>query len=91
MKTIFSIQYRLKHTHECDAIDNHFIFKETFSVSGQIALPKKQGVSGQSLTLNQDVQIHIHEKDFRSKALIKEAIMENDFLQNLSPSQVGCG
>ena len=89
MKTIFLIQYRYKHTLAYDTINNNVIFKETFSVSGQIALPKKQGVSGQSLTLNQDVQIHIHEKDFRSKALIKEAIMENDFLQNLSPSQVG--
>ena len=30
----------------------------------------------------------MHEKDFRSKTLIREAIMENDFLQNLSPNQV---
>ena len=27
-------------------------------------------------------------QDFRSKTVIKEAIMENDFLKNLSPSQV---
>ena len=57
-------------------------------MAGQIALPKKQGVSGQSLALGQEVEIHVHEKDFRSKALIKEAIMENDFLKHLSQSQV---
>ena len=28
------------------------------------------------------------EKDFRTKHLIKEALMENDFLKNLSSSQV---
>ena len=57
-------------------------------MAGQIALPKKQGVSGQSLAVGQEVEIHVHEKDFRSKALIKEAIMENDFLKHLSQSQV---
>ena len=29
-----------------------------------------------------------HSKDFRSRTLIKEALMENDFLKNLSQSQV---
>ena len=45
-------------------------------------------MSGQSVAVSHDVQIDVHEKDFRSKTLIKEAIMENDFLKNLSPSQV---
>ena len=40
------------------------------------------------MTIGQDVDIQVHEKDFRSKALIKEAILENDFLKNLSQSQV---
>ena len=53
-----------------------------------MALNKKQGVSGQSLNVSSDVKIHRYEKDFRSKTLIKEAIMENDFLKNLSQSQV---
>ena len=57
-------------------------------MAGNIALTKKQGVSGQSLAVSHDVRIDVHEKDFRSKTLIKEAIMENDFLKNLSPSQV---
>ena len=33
-------------------------------------------------------KVEFHEKDFRAKTLIKEAIMENDFLKNLSPPQV---
>lgn len=66
-----------------------FFLKDPYSVAGQIALTKKQGVSGQSVAVSHDVQIDVHEKDFRSKTLIKEAIMENDFLKNLSPSQVG--
>ena len=35
------------------------------------------------------VQVAKHSKDFRSRTLIKEALMENDFLKNLSQSQVG--
>ena len=58
-------------------------------MAGQISLNnKKQGVSGQSLNVSSDVKIHRYEKDFRSKTLIKEAIMENDFLKNLSPCHV---
>ena len=34
------------------------------------------------------VQVAKHSKDFRSRTLIKEALMENDFLKNLSQSQV---
>ena len=63
-------------------------FQDPYSVAGQIALTKKQGVSGQSVAVSHDVHIDVHEKDFRSKTLIKEAIMENDFLKNLSINQV---
>ena len=34
------------------------------------------------------MQVAKHSKDFRSRTLIKEALMENDFLKNLSQSQV---
>jgi len=70
--------------------DDHLLntIQDTYSVAGQIALTKKQGVSGQSVAVSHDVHIDVHEKDFRSKTLIKEAIMENDFLKNLSSSQV---
>ena len=33
-------------------------------------------------------QVAKHSKDFRSRTVIKEALMENDFLKNLSQSQV---
>ena len=35
-----------------------------------------------------DIQSWWDFQDFRSKTVIKEAIMENDFLKNLSSSQV---
>jgi len=54
----------------------------------QISHNKKQGVSGQSLAVSRDVKITKHNKDFRSRTVIKEAIMENDFLKNLSQGQV---
>ena len=50
---------------------------------------KKQGVSGQSVAVSRDITITKHNKDFRSRTIIKEAIMENDFLKNLSQGQVG--
>ncbi|XP_035208716.1 cGMP-dependent protein kinase, isozyme 1-like [Stegodyphus dumicola] len=55
-----------------------------------IPLTKKQGVSGESAGCQDfdDFQVQKHEKDFRSKQLIKEAIMDNDFLKNLDSSQV---
>ena len=65
----------------CDAQD-------AYSVAGQLALSKKQGVSGQSVSPSLPSVTQKHSKDFRTKALIKEAIMENDFLKNLSSSQV---
>ena len=58
------------------------------SVAGQVALNKKQGVSGQSGQAAQNIKIDKHHKDFHCKTLIKEAIQDNDFLKNLSPGQV---
>ena len=52
---------------------------------------KKQGISGQSVDPDKAKAIADRprvEKDFRSKQLIREAIMENDFLKHLAPSQV---
>ena len=53
-----------------------------------VSMNKKQGVSGQSVAVSRDVNIVKHNKDFRSRTIIKEAIMENDFLKNLSQGQV---
>merc|ERR550532_420637 len=58
------------------------------SVAGQVALNKKQGVSGQSGQAAQNIKIDKHHKDFHCKTLIKEAIQDNDFLKNLSPGQI---
>ena len=60
------------------------------SVAGSIALNKKQGVSGQSVQPAANTPVYTVEKDFHSKTLIKEAILENDFLKNLSLTQVRC-
>ena len=49
---------------------------------------KKHAVSGQSVAVSRDITITKHNKDFRSRTIIKEAIMENDFLKNLSQGQV---
>lgn len=52
---------------------------------------KKQGVSAESSekTLNaSDITITKYEKDFRSKQLIKDALMDNAFLKNLDTSQI---
>ena len=51
-------------------------------------MTKKQGVSGQSVDPGKKLEKPSTEKDFRTKHLIKEALMENDFLKNLSSSQV---
>lgn len=53
-----------------------------------MTLTKKQGVSGQSVDPAKSFQAPKTEKDFRSKHLIREALGENDFLKNLSPSQM---
>ena len=54
----------------------------------RITQTKKQGVSGQSIAANHDIKIEVFQKDFRAKTMIKEAIMENDYMKNLSPPQV---
>ena len=68
-----------------------------------MALNKKQGVSGQSVSVSNNINIDKVreraadqqytgslqvEKDFHTRTLIKEAIEDNDFLKNLSASQV---
>merc|ERR1712213_102231 len=64
--------------------------QEHYTMAGQlISLTKKQGVSGQSVDPGRTpLEKPAGEKDFRTKHLIKEALMENDFLKNLSSSQV---
>jgi hypothetical protein len=62
--------------------------QDPYSVAGQLALSKKQGVSGQSVSPSAPTATQKYSKDFRTKALIKEAIMDNDFLKNLSSGQV---
>lgn len=51
---------------------------------------KKQGVSGESPMSQVDGHIEIKhfEKDFRSKQLIKDAILDNDFLKKLDSAQI---
>ncbi|XP_070544121.1 cGMP-dependent protein kinase 1-like isoform X3 [Ptychodera flava] len=52
---------------------------------------KKQGVSGESGLQNIGInasELERHPKDFRSKQLIKDAILDNDFTKNLDVSQV---
>ncbi|XP_060520136.1 cGMP-dependent protein kinase, isozyme 1 isoform X2 [Cylas formicarius] len=52
---------------------------------------KKQGVSAESsetVVQASDIRIAKFEKDFRSKQLIKDAIMDNAFLKNLDTSQI---
>lgn len=59
--------------------------------SGIATQRKKEGVSGQSLDPKEGSSLPPKpkaEKDFRSKQLIREAIMENDFLKLLPPNQV---
>ncbi|XP_011181149.2 cGMP-dependent protein kinase, isozyme 1 [Zeugodacus cucurbitae] len=61
-------------------------------VHQQAPVLKKQGVSGESCetSMQQSINIPIpkFEKDFSSKQLIKDAIMDNDFLKNIDASQV---
>jgi cGMP-dependent protein kinase 1 len=54
-------------------------------------LVKKTGVSGEThmnAQQSNDITIPKHEKDFRSKHLIKEAIHDNDFLKYIDSLQV---
>ena len=62
--------------------------QDSHSVAGQVALNKKQGVSGQSVGGGTNLNIDKVEKDFHTRTLIKEAIQDNDFLKNLTASQV---
>ena len=62
--------------------------ENSLSASARITQTKKQGVSGQSIAANHDIKIEVFQKDFRAKTMIKEAIMENDYMKNLSPPQV---
>ncbi|KAF8770064.1 cGMP-dependent protein kinase like protein [Argiope bruennichi] len=62
-------------------------------ITGPLVPPttKKQGVSGESATHpsskgGSDYKLERHEKDFRWKQLIKDAILGNDFLQHLVTS-----
>ncbi|XP_021352271.1 cGMP-dependent protein kinase 1-like [Mizuhopecten yessoensis] len=64
---------------------------ENASVPGQEGRSKKQGVSAESPMSSQHgtvVEIKRHEKEFRSKQLIKDAILDNDFLKNLDSTQI---
>lgn len=53
---------------------------------------KKQGVSAESSDNKQHLFKHftvvVHEKDFKSKQIIKDAILDNDFLKHLASSQI---
>lgn len=64
---------------------------EDVALSNPVAT-KKQGVSAESSDNKQqmlkDFTIETHEKDFRSKQLIKDAILDNDFLKHLASSQI---
>lgn len=62
--------------------------QDSHSVAGQVALYKKQGVSGQSVSTSHKVSFEKVDKDFHSRTLIKDAIQDNDFLKNLTPSQM---
>ncbi|CAC5402187.1 cAMP-dependent protein kinase catalytic subunit,cAMP-dependent protein kinase type 2,Putative serine/threonine-protein kinase PRKY,cGMP-dependent protein kinase 2,cAMP-dependent protein kinase type 3,cAMP-dependent protein kinase catalytic subunit gamma,Ribosomal protein S6 kinase beta-1,cAMP-dependent protein kinase catalytic subunit alpha,Ribosomal protein S6 kinase beta,Protein kinase 3,cGMP-dependent protein kinase, isozyme 2 forms cD5/T2,Serine/threonine-protein kinase sck2,cGMP-dependent protein kina len=65
--------------------------QEDATMAGQETRTKKQGVSGESSNANQNseiLELKHHDKDFRSKQLIKDAIHDNDFLKNLDSTQV---
>ncbi|KAB0792156.1 hypothetical protein PPYR_14115 [Photinus pyralis] len=56
-----------------------------------VTFNKKQGVSAESSDIigpAGDIHVQKHEKDFRSKQLIKDAIMDNNFLKHLDSLQV---
>ncbi|GJQ76836.1 hypothetical protein Trydic_g15043 [Trypoxylus dichotomus] len=65
--------------------------QQTHQTTANSMILKKQGVSAESSDLSgqfNDIRIVKHEKDFRSKQLIKDAILDNDFLKHLNSSQV---
>lgn len=65
---------------------------ESLSSSSIPVATKKQGVSAESSENKQqmlkDFTIQTHEKDYKSKQLIKNAILDNDFLKHLASSQI---
>ncbi|KRT79901.1 cNMP binding protein [Oryctes borbonicus] len=64
---------------------------QTHQATSNSVLLKKQGVSAESSDISgqfNDIRIIKYEKDFRSKQLIKDAILDNDFLKHLNSSQV---
>ncbi|ELU03428.1 hypothetical protein CAPTEDRAFT_180843 [Capitella teleta] len=64
------------------------IIQEEATMAGQeVGRMKKQGVSGES-SGQPNIDIKHYDKDFRSKQLIKDAILDNDFLKNLDSTQV---
>ena len=83
----------LQQATELMPVEDHLLDtiqdQEGLAVSARTGQTKKQGVSGQSIAAHHDIKIDVFEKDFRSKTMIKEAIMENDYMKNLSPPQVG--
>ena len=63
--------------------------QEHYSMAGQTtSLAKKQGVSGKSIDPGKAVDLPKVEKSARARQLIRDALMDNDFLKNLSASQV---
>ena len=71
--------------------DDHLLttIQEHYTMAGQlISLTKKQGVSGQSVDPAKSFTAPKLDKDIRSKSLIRDALMENDFLKKMSSSQV---
>ncbi|KAL8569633.1 hypothetical protein ACOMHN_057200 [Nucella lapillus] len=50
---------------------------------------KRQGVSGESPSSNQaTIELKHFDKEFRAKQLIKDAVLDNDFLKNLDSTQI---
>ncbi|CAK9300083.1 unnamed protein product [Gordionus sp. m RMFG-2023] len=49
---------------------------------------RKKGVSGESASKNEIVFLEKHNKGIRSKQMIKDAILKNDFLKNLDQLQI---
>ena len=86
---MFHVMYKLSVIYSFQDKDYPQETGPGYCPPSSVSLAKKQGVSGQSVdTRKEPVKPEYHEKDFRAKTLMKEAIMENDFLKNLSPQQV---
>lgn len=79
-------------TNKIEASDSNGSIKPKIANANIHPVLKKQGVSGESceISMQQSINIPIpkYDKDYSSKQLIKEAIMDNDFLKNIDASQV---